>query len=153
LWEALANDPLIVPYIWEPQGEAVGWESKESGGYYTISEEIFGIDAHLYFYPRLDTTTFITDDRTQFQLYHLSHNYPNPFNPNTKIKYAIPQYSNVQIIIYDVSGNEIETLIDEEKSAGIYELTWNAANLPSGVYFYQLRAANFVQTKKMILLK
>jgi hypothetical protein len=55
--------------------------------------------------------------------------------------------------VYDILGNEIETLVNEEKPAGNYELTWYAENLPSGVYFYQLRAGNFVETKKMILLK
>jgi photosystem II stability/assembly factor-like uncharacterized protein len=83
----------------------------------------------------------------------LSQNFPNPFNPFTKIKYSVPQISQVQIKIYDVLGNEIETLVNEEKPAGTYEVTWNAANLPSGVYFYQLWAGDFVDTKKMILIK
>jgi len=83
----------------------------------------------------------------------LSQNFPNPFNPSTKIKYSVPQASQVQIKVFDVLGNEIETLVKEEKPTGTYELTWNAVNLPSGVYFYQLRAGSFVQTKKMLLLK
>jgi photosystem II stability/assembly factor-like uncharacterized protein len=87
---------------------------------------------------------------TNFNLYQ---NYPNPFNPTTKIKYSVPQTSQVQIKVYDVLGNEIETLVSEEKSAGTYELIWYAVNLPSGIYFYQLIAGSFVQTKKMILLK
>ncbi len=85
--------------------------------------------------------------------YNLSNNFPNPFNPSTKIKYSIPQTSNVVIKIYDVLGNEIETLINEEKPVGTYELTWYAENLPSGIYFYQLRAGSFVETKKMVLMK
>jgi hypothetical protein len=83
----------------------------------------------------------------------LEQNYPNPFNPSTKIKYSIPQSSNVVIKVFDILGNEIETLVNEEKPAGTYEITWNATNLPSGVYFYQLKAGDFVQTNKMILLK
>jgi photosystem II stability/assembly factor-like uncharacterized protein len=83
----------------------------------------------------------------------LSQNYPNPFNPTTKIKYSVPQSSNVIIKVYDLLGNEIETLVNEEKAAGTYELTWNAVNLPSGVYFYQLCAGSFIETKKMLLLK
>ena len=83
----------------------------------------------------------------------LSQNYPNPFNACTKIKYSIQQSSNVVIKVFDVLGNEIETLVKEEKPAGTYEVTWYAENLPSGVYFYQLRAGSFVETKKMILLK
>jgi predicted GH43/DUF377 family glycosyl hydrolase len=85
--------------------------------------------------------------------YVLMQNYPTPFNPSTKIKYAVPQSSNVVIKVFDILGNQIATLMDEEKPVGIYELTWNASNLPSGVYFYQLNAGEFISTKKMILLK
>jgi len=83
----------------------------------------------------------------------LLQNYPNPFNPNTKIKYLVPQTSNIVIKVFDILGSEIETLVNEEKPAGTYEITWYAENLPSGVYFYQLKAGDFIQTKKMILLK
>jgi hypothetical protein len=85
--------------------------------------------------------------------YSLSNNFPNPFNPTTRIRYSIPNVSRVLVKIYDVLGNEIETLVDQEKPAGTYELNWNAEGLPSGVYFYQLKAGEFIQTKKMILLK
>jgi hypothetical protein len=83
----------------------------------------------------------------------LSQNYPNPFNPSTKIKYSIPHSSDVKIKVFDILGNEIATLVNEEKSAGVYEITFFAGNLSSGVYFYQLQAGEFVQTKKMILMK
>jgi N-acetylneuraminic acid mutarotase len=85
--------------------------------------------------------------------YILSQNYPNPFNPATKIRFSVPQSSNVIIKVFDILGNEIATLVNEEKPAGSYEMTWHAANLPSGVYFYRLRAGNFLETKKMILLR
>jgi photosystem II stability/assembly factor-like uncharacterized protein len=85
--------------------------------------------------------------------YYLSQSYPNPFNPSTKIRYSIPQSSNVIIKVFDILGNEIETLVDEEKSIGTYEITWYANNLPSGVYFYRLQTGNFVETKKMVLLR
>ncbi|MCJ7554887.1 MAG: T9SS type A sorting domain-containing protein [Ignavibacteriaceae bacterium] len=101
---------------------------------------------------------------TEFKLYQ---NYPNPFNPVTKIKYTIPTsplnpspYQGegqrerlVTLKVYDILGNEVATLVNEEKPAGNYDLTWNAASFPSGVYFYQLRADDFVQTRKMVLLK
>ena len=80
-------------------------------------------------------------------------NYPNPFNPSTKIRYSIPKRSNVVIKVYDILGKEVITLVNEEKPAGTYESTWDAANLPSGVYFYQLKAGKYVETKKMILMK
>jgi len=85
--------------------------------------------------------------------YNLSQNYPNPFNPSTKIRYSIPQSSNVVIEVFDILGNEIETLVSEEKTAGTYEKTLYAENLPSGVYFYRLQAGSFVEIKKMVLLK
>ncbi|MHA2101430.1 MAG: T9SS type A sorting domain-containing protein, partial [Candidatus Kariarchaeaceae archaeon] len=87
------------------------------------------------------------------KLYSLSQNYPNPFNPSTIIKYQIPQLSFVTIKVYDVLGSEIITLVNEEKPLGSYEVEFNAANLPSGIYFYRLQAGNFVETKKMVLMK
>jgi hypothetical protein len=83
----------------------------------------------------------------------LYQNYPNPFNPSTKIKYSVLQTSQVQIKIFDVLGNKITSLVNEEKPPGTYELNWNSEELPSGVYFYQLRAGSFVETKKMVLMK
>ena len=97
--------------------------------------------------------TAIDDDINSNKSYSLSNNYPNPFNPSTRIQYAISSRQFVTLKVFDVLGTEIETLVNEEKSAGKYELNWNAANLPSGVYFYRLQAGSFVQTRKMILLK
>jgi len=85
--------------------------------------------------------------------FELSQNYPNPFNPSTTIKYQVPQNSFVSVNVYDVLGNEVRTLVREEKAAGSYELKFDAGNLPSGVYFYKIQAGNFTQTKKMILMK
>jgi hypothetical protein len=83
----------------------------------------------------------------------LEQNYPNPFNPSTTIRFSIPNSQSINLKVYDVLGKEIATLVNEEKPAGIYEETFNASNLPSGTYFYELRAGNFVQTKKMMLVK
>ena len=87
------------------------------------------------------------------QNFLLNQNYPNPFNPETKINYSIPKTSFVSVKVYNMLGFEITTLIKEEKPMGTYEATFNAANLPSGVYFYRLQAGSFIDTKKMILLK
>jgi len=96
----------------------------------------------------------IDDDENDFiKEFELQQNYPNPFNPNTKIKYSVPQLSEVTIKVFDILGNEIVTLVNEEKPTGTYEITWYAESLPSGVYFYQLRADSYVETKKMVLLK
>jgi photosystem II stability/assembly factor-like uncharacterized protein len=85
--------------------------------------------------------------------YFISQNYPNPFNPTTTIKYQIPELSFVTIKVYDVLGNEIATLVNEEKQTGSYEITWYAEDLTSGVYFYRLQAGSFVEIKKMVLMK
>ena len=85
--------------------------------------------------------------------FNLLQNYPNPFNSTSIIKYSIPKLSQVTIRIFNTLGEEIETLVNEEKSIGTYEITWYAENLPSGVYFYQLKAGNYIDTKKMILIK
>lgn len=85
--------------------------------------------------------------------YSLEQNYPNPFNPNTIIEYSIPENSFVSLKIYNVLGKEVSTLMNEEKNAGTYEVNFNASALSSGVYFYKLEAGNFVQTRKMILMK
>jgi len=87
------------------------------------------------------------------ELFQLFQNYPNPFNPTTRIRFSIPDKSTVTLKVYDILGNEITTLVNEDKYRGIYNITMNAANLASGVYFYQIRAGNFVQTKKMMFVK
>ncbi len=83
----------------------------------------------------------------------LNQNYPNPFNPNTTISFSLPQSEKVTIKVYDILGKEIETLVNEELSAGVYNKIFNAENLSSGIYFYQLQAGKFSETKKMLLLK
>jgi hypothetical protein len=85
--------------------------------------------------------------------FQLNQNYPNPFNPTTTISYTIPIQGNVSLKIYDVLGKEIITLVDEMKTAGNYQVTFNATQLVSGMYFYKLETNNYSQTKKMILLK
>ena len=85
--------------------------------------------------------------------YKLNQNYPNPFNPSTIISYSVPNQSKVTLKVYNILGSEVATLVDETKPAGNYNVTFNAARLSSGVYFYQLKAGNFVSTKKLMLLK
>jgi len=94
---------------------------------------------------------------TETNSYSLSQNYPNPFNPSTNIKYNISELGFITIKVYDVLGNEIATLVDEELPAGSYEVNFNTElihqTISSGIYFYQLRAGNFIGTKKMLLIK
>ena len=83
----------------------------------------------------------------------LSQNFPNPFNPSTRIQYSLNSTQKITLKVYDVLGNEIATLVNEEKPSGEYEVEFNGNNLPSGVYFYQLKAGSLIETKKMVLLK
>jgi parallel beta-helix repeat protein len=85
--------------------------------------------------------------------YYLEQNYPNPFNPATKIKYSVPKSGNVKLVVYDILGREVRILTDEVKEPGYYEVNFNASHLSSGVYFYRIVAGNYVNTKKMLLLK
>jgi hypothetical protein len=119
--------------------------------YCDVSDSLFAIA-----YPVL------VESESRFSVeFSLSQNYPNPFNPCTKIKYTIPSVTLrqaqsdilVTIKVYDVLGNEVATLVNEEKPAGEYEVEFNAASLPSGIYFYQFVARNYVQTRKMVILK
>ena len=141
----------------------VNWTSQESRTGYDLNSVYFTDSNTGWAVGRsgtiLHTTnggaTFVEEEElneipTEFLL---TQNYPNPFNPSTKIRYSVPQSSNVTIKVFDILGNEIETLVNEEKPVGTYEITWYAANLPSGIYFYKLQAGSFVETKKMILIK
>ena len=83
----------------------------------------------------------------------LEQNYPNPFNPSTSIKYSVPENGFVKLSVYNLVGEEVSVLVNETVDAGFYEVAFNAANLPSGTYFYRLQTGNSLQTKKMILLK
>jgi hypothetical protein len=85
--------------------------------------------------------------------YRLEQNYPNPFNPSTNISYSIPAYSKVVVSVYDILGNLITTLVDENQETGSYIISFNAGGLSNGIYFFKLQAGSFVDTKKMLLLK
>lgn len=86
-------------------------------------------------------------------VFRLYDNYPNPFNPTTKIRFDISTASEVNIIVYDILGNEVEKILSNNLSAGHYEASWDASGYTSGVYFYRLNAQNYTETKKMILTK
>jgi hypothetical protein len=115
---------------------------------------ILGNNKTLFKYGLL---TDVEDQPTQPTEFKLEQNYPNPFNPSTIIQYAIGSRQFVQLKVYDVLGNEIATLVNEEKAPGTYELefksTVGSRQLASGVFYYQLKAGDFVQSKKMLLIK
>lgn len=102
-----------------------------------------------YEYFNLSNDVIISTPTT----YELWQNYPNPFNPETKIIFSVPHQSHVQLTVYDISGKQVMTLVDETKNEGSYSVKFNAAHLSSGIYFYEMKAGNFAQTKKMTLVK
>ena len=83
----------------------------------------------------------------------LDQNYPNPFNPTTEIRFDLPQEGHVTLEVFNLLGQMVATLIDEKRDAGEHSVSWNAGNVSSGVYFYRLKVGEFVETKKMMLLK
>jgi photosystem II stability/assembly factor-like uncharacterized protein len=103
--------------------------------------------------------TFIEPVSTEVpETFSLEQNYPNPFNPSTKIRFQIPAFVEktlgvITLRIYDVTGNEISTLVDSELNPGIYEIEWDAAAYSSGVYFYSVTSGNYTQTRRMVLVK
>ncbi len=111
-------------------------------------------DAWSFKVDTTSTTVGVEDPgNTIPQKYYLSQNYPNPFNPASIINYEIPKSSLVTLKVYDVLGREVATLVNEEKQAGRYNVTFNASKYSSGVYFYRITAGDFSQIKKMVLLK
>jgi hypothetical protein len=147
-WEIIIDSTYLVNYSYD---WLVPFISSENcliriGDYpcmYDVSDSIFTIT-----YP-VSTET----EETLTSEFSLEQNYPNPFNPTTKIKYEIPEITFITLKVYDVLGNEAATLVNKEQHAGSYEVEFDATTLPSGICFYQLRADNFVETKKMVILR
>ncbi len=112
---------------------------------FPISDQVFG---DLY----NSVATAIESRRATVPAFRLDQNYPNPFNPSTTIHYQLRQASRVSLKIFNTLGQLVATLVDERKEAGYYQVQWHA-NVPSGIYFYRLNAGDFVQTKKLVLLR
>jgi len=106
-----------------------------------------------WFENQLVSNVIENKDNSIPKQFNLFQNFPNPFNPKTIIKYQIPELSFVTLKVYDVLGNEIVTLVNEEKVAGNYEVKFGTSVLTSGIYFYQLKVKEHIETRKMLLLK
>ncbi len=133
-------------FYWEP--ECYNWQGYQLGAWNPATEEptaamdaFLGINATLIQTPKNNNPSF------NFNIY------PNPFNPTTRIEYSIPSSSRTSVIIYDVLGREVTTLVDSFKIAGNYSIDWMANNVPSGVYFCTMASGNFLETKKIVLIK
>ncbi|MBE0573166.1 MAG: T9SS type A sorting domain-containing protein [Ignavibacteriaceae bacterium] len=144
---------------WETIGFIPGYGTSTEKHFYSFSDENLNQGNYQYRLKQIDfdgTSSYSDIVEVAIHLparFALEQNYPNPFNPSTKIKYSIPQSSIVVLKIFDVLGNEIETLVNEEKPTGTFEIVFDAGDLPSGVYFYELKSESFLKTKKMLLLK
>ncbi len=140
-----------------------GWETKNSVDELTIS----GLDMQVFmaawsehdstqsdiylvfdYIPMGDVNNNLPD-----KVFTLEQNYPNPFNPSTTISYSLSQSELVQLKVYDILGREVATLVNAVKSPGIYHVEFDAKNLASGIYYYQMKSGSFIQTKKMIFMK
>ncbi|MFN3693558.1 MAG: T9SS type A sorting domain-containing protein, partial [Ignavibacterium sp.] len=108
-------------------------------------------------FARLNIVTDVEEENQVPSEFALEQNYPNPFNPSTKIRFSIPNVGTELALsvlkVYDTLGNEVATLVNEEKPAGVYEVEFNASKLSSGIYFYKLSAGSFTEVKKMTVLK
>jgi DNA-binding beta-propeller fold protein YncE len=125
-----------------------GIDISPDGEYLIITENVAG---HIYILQRMVST--VDGNNQDLFVFELKQNYPNPFNNSTIIKYSIPREGLLTLKVYSLLGEEIALLVNETKATGNYEVAFNAANLPSGIYFYQLKSGDYINTKKMILLK
>jgi hypothetical protein len=142
-------------YDWWSYVDSMGYGIMEESSFYnyypvyTIGARINGVEYGSVFPVAVHDKDFLSPP-THFILYQ---NYPNPFNPVTTISFSLPIKSFVSLKIFDIMGRKVATIVSEELSAGTYSRQWNASNMSSGIYFYQLQAGSFIQTKKLILLR
>ena len=128
----------------------------------TIGQPIIGNTSNtlhtnsIGFWYQYAATITDVEDRWMFEIpkqFELYQNYPNPFNPTTVIRYGIPKESNVKLVVYNILGEMVKTLVENKQKAGSYEVNFNASNLATGIYIYRIQAGQFVETKKMVLMK
>jgi hypothetical protein len=120
-----------------------------------IADALYYASDHLPVYADIAFgVSTVTDEISQVpQSYWLGQNYPNPFNPVTTINYQLSMTNDVALSVYNLLGQKVATLVNERQPAGSYQVDWDAADFPSGIYYYRLQAAGFNQTRRMILIK
>ena len=158
VWEIYDPKTLSIIYfdalpivVFEPELEQFPDGRIISLGGYTFDGMVRANSNQCFIYTA--RVTSVTEERSLVTDYSLSQNHPNPFNPSTTIKYTIKENGYVSLKVYDILGREVIDLISEKKSAGSYNVTFNADGLVSGVYIYKLKVNDFIKTKKMILTK
>jgi hypothetical protein len=122
-----------------------------------FSHNLFGDPSMIvwthYIPLKINITTQDNTDQNIPKNFELGQNFPNPFNPATKIVYGIPTDCHVSLKVYDILGKLVETLVDNFENMGYHSIEFNASKLTSGIYFYKITAGNFISTKKMIVIK
>jgi len=151
------HDTIYWAFGYKADETSPEWDTIYSCGLSLVWDSIPDFHDRWNFGPKFPvkilTVTDVDEKLSHPSDFVLYQNYPNPFNPSTKISWQSTVGSWQSLKIYDVLGNEVQTLFNENKSAGKYEVTFDASGLPSGIYFYKLQAGNFTETKKMLLLK
>jgi hypothetical protein len=171
LWDSIDTLPeqWEIEFVDAELGERVNMREENSYSFFERSEQVRqGIDDpnrsfqpveagdYSRFYIRISSTgdleMFETESETPESI-ELKQNYPNPFNPTTTIGFYLPKITDVRIGVYNVVGQQVGQLVDERLGAGDHSVTWNALDMPSGVYIVQMEAMNTVQTRKITLIK
>jgi hypothetical protein len=120
--------------------------------YYNNRQDILYFGASIA-YINYASVTGIAGENLSIKQFKLQQNYPNPFNPSTTINYSIAKEGQVKLNVYDMLGNNVAAIANENKQPGNYSIQFNASALPSGIYFYRLESAGYSDTKKFILMK
>jgi hypothetical protein len=118
----------------------------------TVGSSTYGCNVG-YWYMPYSAATGASGDRGLPKILSLDQNFPNPFNPTTQIRFTLPEPSHVTLKLYDVKGSLVMTIVDEDMPAGVHQEVLDAGDIPSGVYFYRIRAGGFTQAKKLVVLK
>jgi hypothetical protein len=145
--------------VWEKIGFVNGSGNSNSPKSYTFIDDNVSSEKYSYRLKQIDNdgqfeySSPVQIDLGSLSTFSLHQNYPNPFNPSTTIQFSLPTALNVKIIIFNLLGQEIQTLVNETKEAGIHEIIFDAQNLNSGVYLYKIEAGFYIQTRKMTLIK
>jgi hypothetical protein len=145
---------------WKKVGFVQGNGNSNSSREYSFTDKTITFGSYAYRLKQLDNdgahtySDVIEVNAVQIPNgFLLNQNYPNPFNPSTKINYSIPVDSRVQLLVYGITGEQVKSLVNEYQTAGIYTVDFDASVLSSGIYFYKIIANNFLQIKKMSVLK
>jgi len=145
--------------VFEKIGFVPGFGTSSESHFYSFVDGDINSGTYLYRLKQIDFSgKYEYSKEINVEVIHpleftLEQNYPNPFNPSTTINYEIAEQRLVNLKVFDILGNEVAVLVNEEKNTGSYEVDFDATGLSSGIYFYKLQAGDFVQTKKMILLR